>query len=226
MNLVKIRAEGKPAITEDERRSLNRGVAKSCREDYREHVERTVADLEEADSVGNYFKVASLTKTLTRSKGSSFAQQSRKGSSFAQQSLKSDGTPIKSAESALKEWTSFLEETFTAHKGSDCFHSGKNEANLPSLTAEEVRESVAARKRKKAPGLDDMPIEIFQASDAALNSLTDLLINLWDSESLPHGHGSRRNSDDAQKGTKDDKGNYRALCLLPHASNSIIVLTA
>ncbi len=100
MNLVKIRAERGPAITEDERRSFNRGVAKSCREDYRENIERTVADLEKVDSVGNYPKVASLTKALTRSKGTSFAQPS----------LKSDGTPITSAESALKEWASFLEE--------------------------------------------------------------------------------------------------------------------
>ncbi len=28
---------------------------------------------------------------------------------------------------------------------------------MPSLTAEEIRESVAAMKWKKAPGLDDMP---------------------------------------------------------------------
>ncbi len=56
---------------------------------------------------------------------------------------------------------------------------------------------------KKAPGLDDMPIEIFQAWDTALNSLVDLLINVGDSESRPTDIDSRRNVDDAQKGTKE-----------------------
>ncbi len=69
---------------------------------------------------------------------------------------------------------------------------------MPSLTAEEVRESVAVMKRKMAPGLADVPIEIFQALHTALNSMEDSLINVWDSESLPTDMGSRRNADDAQ----------------------------
>ncbi len=52
---------------------------------------------------------------------------------------------------------------------------------MPSLAAEEVREIFAVMKQKKAPGLDDMPIEFFQASHTALNSLSDLLINFGDS---------------------------------------------
>ncbi len=36
-------------------------------------------------------------------------------------------------------------------KGPECLHFSMNEANVPSLTAEEVRESVAAMKRKKGP---------------------------------------------------------------------------
>ncbi len=77
---------------------------------------------------------------------------------------------------------------------------------MPSLTAEEVRESVAVMKRKKDPGLDDMPIEIFRAPDTALDSLVDLLINVWDSESLPTDIALGEMLMMHKKGTKMTKG--------------------
>ncbi len=50
-----------------------------------------------------------------------------------------------------------------------------------------------------------------------VTSLVDLLINVWDSESLPTDMAVGEMLMMHKKGTKDDNGNYRALCLLPHA---------
>ncbi len=81
-----------------------------------------------------------------------------------------------------------------------------NEANVASLTAAAVRESVAVMERKKAHGLDYIPIEIFQASGTALNSLVHLLINIWDSKSLPIDMAVGTMLMMHKKGTENDKG--------------------
>ncbi len=62
-----------------------------------------------------------------------------------------------------------------------------------------------------------MPIEIFQASDHGPELPGGPADYVWDSESLPANIAVGEMLMMHKEGTKDDKGNNRALCLLPHA---------
>ena len=72
-------------------------------------------------------------------------------------------------------------------------------------------------KRNKVPGIDNMPAEVFQASDMAANALVDPLKCIWNSEQMPAENAVGTMIIMYKKGSKDDRSNYRAVFLLPHS---------
>ncbi len=90
-------------MPECKRRELSREISRSCRCDYREHVELLVRQLEKANSVRDHSRVARLTKGLSAN---------RSNSAFAQPSRTANGTPISSSDIAMEEWAKFLENKF------------------------------------------------------------------------------------------------------------------
>ena len=53
-------------------------------------------------------------------------------------------------------------------------------ADATPLQADETAKFIENVKRSKAPEIDDIPAEVFQAWKAAVDDLADLLIRIWD----------------------------------------------
>ena len=209
MQLVKDRENRGAKMKDEERKALTRQISHSCRADYREHVELLVRQVEAANSVGDHSRVSRLTKSLKIRKS---------GTKFTQPSKTSDGTQITTTETATEEWASFVEQKFARHDGIDVPPGSENTTEIvPPISPDEVHACLDKMQRRKATGTDGIPVEAYQASKNAAEELTSLLIEIWETEQMPTEMAVGTMIMMHKKGDKDDKGNYRALCLLPHA---------
>jgi len=85
------------------------------------------------------------------------------------------------------------------------------------LTKAELEECLAALKDGKAPGADDIPVEAYKHSPAAKRELFRITDLIWNIESPPPELVKGIFIMIHKKKSKDDFGNYRAICLLCHA---------
>ena len=129
LQLVDKRTAEWEKMSADERKSLNKEIKRSARNDYRSHVDKVATDIEAADKVGDTTSVHKIAKVLT-SKGN--------GNKLCQPSTDNDGNLITSTEQQLESWAVFLEKKF----------SSRPEETVPDLTDRPDDDAVPVRRNR------------------------------------------------------------------------------
>ena len=86
------------------------------------------------------------------------------------------------------------------------------------ISMEEVRSAVRRMKNGKAPGEDELPVEIIKAlSEIGTNWLKEIINEAWKTERIPQDWGRAVVCPNYKKGDKTQCNNYRGISLLSHA---------
>ena len=212
MTLIKERKQAWDNIDADEKKRLRREISRSARNDYRQHIESIVAQMEQANAVGNSKETFRLAKQIATK---------RKTTSFAQPSIDDQGSPITSNEQQLELWARFLEEKFRAQPGEpDIILHSDSELDVPPPTLDEVSACVKQLKKGKSTGPDEVPIEQYQSSQRACRELWEVILSIWDDEQIPEELVLGDMMMLYKKKSKELRSNYRALGLLNHSYKS------
>ena len=161
-------------MNKEELAAARKNIYKSCREDYRSYIDSVLQQIEKADRKGNTRAVSKLTKSLTKQHNSSIMP-----------SKNHLGEQITSTEELLSCWNEFLEKKFAAPV-SDI---GKDIEQVVSeedyLSDKELDDVLDGMKTDKAPGWDDIPVELFQNSPSARAELFRIIRMIYDTEVVP-----------------------------------------
>ena len=209
-DLVKKRQENWARMSDDGRKAANKEISRSARDDYRNHVESILQDIEEANSRGSTTEVFRLAKSLSTK---------RRGNTCVQPSADSDGNPITCAEEQQEAWAKFLEKKFAARPDEPevVLDQDPDEPTPPDITLEEVQTCVKNLKSNKSSGPDSIPVEQYKSSETAVAELHQLLATIYSEEDFPEEFVLADMLMHYKKKCKDDRANYRALGLLNHS---------
>ena len=162
--------------------------------------------MEAANRVGDTREISRLTKLLTKGKSSNITP-----------SKDLSGEPITTTEQLLASWNEFLAKKFEEPQ---C-DANKNLENIVSeeetLTDEELEKALDGMKAGKAPGWDDVPVELYQSSATAKAELFRIIRLIYDSEIIPTELVRGVFIMLYKKSDRNNFSNYRAICLLCHA---------
>ena len=193
-------------MNKEELATARKNIYKSCREDYRSYIDSVLQQIEKADRKGNTRAVSKLTKSLTKQHNSSVMP-----------SKNHLGEQITSTEELLSCWNEFLEKKFAAPV-SDI---GKDIEQVVSeedyLSDKELDDALDGMKTDKAPGWDDIPVELFQNSPSARAELYRIIRMIYDTEVVPPDMVKGIFIMLYKKKDRNSFSNYRAICLLCHA---------
>ena len=90
-------------------------------------------------------------------------------------------------------------------------------AEYDELSDDELRMCLDALRIGKAPGCDDVPIEAYRGSEEATKELFRICRLMWNTERIPGNLVRGMFVMIHKKGSRNDYGNYRAICLLCHS---------
>ena len=162
--------------------------------------------MEAANRVGDTREISRLTKLLTKGKSSNITP-----------SKDLSGEPITTTEQLLASWNEFLAKKFEEPQ---C-DANKSLENIVSeeetLTDEELEKALDGMKAGKAPGWDDVPVELYQSSATAKAELFRIIRLIYDSEIIPTELVRGVFIMLYKKSDRNNFSNYRAICLLCHA---------
>ena len=199
-------------LNADQRKELIKEISRSARNDYRNHMESIVEEMEQMNAVGKISETFRLAKRIS-SKG--------KTKLSTQPSADEQGIAITSNEQQLELWAKFAAQ---AEEPEVILYS---EVAVPLPTFDEVESCVKHQKKEKATGPDDIPIEQYQHSKKACEELHQVILTIWDSEDVPEEMVLGDMMMIYKKKSKDIRANYRALGLLNHSYKtfSMVLLT-
>jgi hypothetical protein len=133
--------------------------------------------MEKANAVGNISEVYRIAKKLA-TKG--------KTTLSTQPSKDDHGNLITDNEQQLELWAQFLEKKFAAQDGEPevILHSDTEE-DVPLPTFDEIKACVKQLKNGKGTGPDEIPIEQYKCSEKACEELWNIILSIWEDESMP-----------------------------------------
>ncbi len=89
--------------------------------------------------------------------------------------------------------------------------------NPNEISIEEVKEALKKMRSGKAPGDDELPIELFKAAgEECVEWMRYIFSNAWKEEKVPHDWHKAIVCPIYKKGSKTDCANYRGISLLSH----------
>ena len=100
-------------------------------------------------------------------------------------------------------------------KGGAVRTESENQFDLKPITVKEIRTTIHKLKRRKAPGPDSIPMEIFKEFDEeSLNEVREIMQEWWDNEDIPTDELKARVVLIYKKGNTSKYENYRPISLL------------
>ena len=194
-------------MSTEERKVAQHKIVKSTRDDYLSYINNILEAMETAERTGNSREITKLRKILSGKSNSSSIMPSKD----------MNGKPITSEKQLLAAWNSFLSQKF-AKPMSD--NHQPTEATVPpedTLLDSELETALKSLKSGKAPGTDNIPIEAYKYSMSSKNELFRICHLIWRSEFVPTEMLVGIFIMLYKKNSRNDFGNYRAICLLCHA---------
>ena len=194
-------------MSTEQRKTAQHLIVKSIREDYLAYIDTILNEMEVAERTGNSRELTKLRKMLSGNSNHSSTMPSKD----------MNGDPIVSEKQLLESWNAFLTQKF-AQPDSDN-HQPIEQTVSPEdrLREPELEEAFKSLKTGKAPGWDGIPTEAYKFSEAAKKELFRICILIWDTELVPSEMLTGIFIMLYKKHSRDDFGNYRAICLLCHA---------
>ena len=194
-------------MSREAQKAASHAIANSIRADYMAYIDGILNDMEAAERVGNTQELMKLRKTLSGKSSTTRTMPSKD----------SNGVPILSQEKLLKAWNEFLSEKFASPPSDQNRRCEDTVSPYDCLDDQELTDALASLKSGKAPGIDRIPIEAYQQSPAARAELFRITRLIWDTELVPEDSVLGIFIMLYKKNDRNDFGNYRAICLLPHA---------
>ena len=170
-------------------------------------------EMEEADKVGDSRKIWECVRRLG----------GKTASTAGVQPSKYKGTNLRSPEESAAAWREVAKNKFS------CTVRERHRSPLPDLGPAEGRRGriptddvlevcLAALRKSRAPGLDGIPVETYQASPSAKRDLFELVRRVWTDEQVPEAMVMGELIPIFKnKGSRDDFTKYRMIGLIPHA---------
>ena len=98
------------------------------------------------------------------------------------------GEILMDTEDILKRWKEYIEELFADTRGLQPFYSTGDERTHRNFTEDEVRDAIQKSARGKAPGPDDLQVEMIQASgNGGVTAVTKLINAIYQEGKVPEG---------------------------------------
>ena len=201
------------ALKEEKRRQYKKDLFSSGRNDYRKYIEQIINEIEKSIDKGDYKSVFQGVRKLT-GKGRSKQRDLTKAS---------DGKLIENSLERAAVWKEVAEKKF-AQTDAEKDREEMEDLGPPStrkedeLTREEFDLCLHAQKSNKAVGEDKVPIEAWRKTKAGSEELYQLCKAIWEEEVVPEEF-TKGNfiTIFKNKGSSEDPGKYRYICLLNHA---------
>ena len=207
LTLVKERREKWASLTADERKTINKQVSRSARNDYRSYIQNILSDIDRENQSGNMREVYRLTKQLSNKK---------RANMFIQPTVDLQGNRITNNEQQLNAWADFLENKFSSRADEPEVDMPDDQIDTPAIELDEVVACVTKLRSNKAAGPDCIPVEQYKASEDAVIELHSLLSDIFETEEIPDDFVLADMLMTYKKKQQDDRSNYRALGLLNH----------
>ena len=213
INIAAERRVAKNAGDKNKVRAMNSAFQKQARKDKEKHLNEMCKEMEEEGKKGRtkemFEKVRAITKKPTPKMGS----------------LKTrDGRIIGDEEGMKKRWREYSEELYSEDKRVkkeiyDLTDDGKE----PEVMEAEVEWAIKQLKDNKAPGSDEIPIEMIKAGDdAMIKTITKLCNNIWKTGEWPEDWKRSVFIPLFKKGDARDCENYRTIALISHTSKILL----
>ena len=193
-------------MSKEELIAARRDIYRSCRDDYRSYVDSILCQIEKAERIGNSREVKRLTKLFTKQHNSTVMPSKNHA-----------GEPITSTEEKLKCWNEFLSKKFASPASDANRNIEQTVSNEDFLTDNELDDALSGMKNCKAPGWDDIPVELYQNSASARVELYRIIRLIYDTEIVPAEMVRGIFIMLYKKKDHNCYSNYRAICLLCHA---------
>src|SRR5215467_4247643 len=91
------------------------------------------------------------------------------------------GNILNEPEDIRRRWKEYTDNLYQNNDDGESICLPETYEHEPMIMKEEVEAALKVISRNKAPGTDEIPIEVFQHSEEALDQLTDLCKKIWES---------------------------------------------
>ena len=114
----------------------------------------------------------------------------------------------------IHKWETFYKDLWTT-KDDEPFCLAQNDINIDPLNIDELESALESFKNKKAPGIDQIQIELIKYSPPSLRNRLLLLLNeCWKAGSIPEDWKEAITLPIFKRGDKNNCNNYRGISLL------------
>ena len=114
-----------------------------------------------------------------------------------------------------EEWTKYYSELLHDEDIEDVLEDEIEEKTVDMITLDEMQEEIRKMKNRKAPGTDNIPIEIFKYGGLILQfRLLHILNMCWRSKQIPKEWETAKVISIFKKGQRNECRNYRGISLL------------
>ena len=196
-------------------REINRRIKKTLKKAKETWIENQCQGIEESLKRNNTKKAYQLVKELTNTKQErSTAIQNK------------DGKVLTEEKEIINRWTEYCADLYEHKAIGDQevlkVPQATDDANYPILR-EEVQEAVKSLKKRKSPGVDNIPSELVQAGgDEMIDMLLTICNKIWQSGDWPTLWTQSLVITLPKKGNLQQCQNYRTISLISHPSKVML----
>jgi hypothetical protein len=142
------------------------------------------------------------------------------------QMIRAQGGEVVRGTEALRTWEEYIGELYRGRDGPSIHNLdtalGREDLEPAPLLCE-VKEAIDKIKKGKAPGLDDIPIELWQCGgEESTRVLHRLVCKVWELGKWPEDWTKQEMVPLFKKGSRLDCGNYRTIALISHTSKILL----
>jgi len=193
-------------------RVLNREFQRQARRDKEKSIKDMCTELEESSKKGRSRDLFKMIKKITGE------FRARVGHIKAD-----DGRTLSEATQMKQRWKEYTESLYSRDLNISHVYRNEEYTEEPYILQEEVRRAIKELSRNKAPGADDIPIELVKESgEQGVRVLTALCNSIWQSGVWPKDWKRSVYIPIPKKGDSSRCENNRTIALISHTSKILL----
>ena len=213
LNIAQQRRDRKGSgASREEIQRLNAKFQRQARRDKEKYLNDMCIELEQQSSKGRTRDLFKTIKQITGKFTPRFSGLSNK-----------EGKQLIEKEEITNRWKEYTEELYTDPNGLQEKVGIMEFEKEPNILESEVRKAIQQINNNKAPGCDDIPIELIKAGDEEMvKMITKLCQIVWDTGRWPSDWKKSVFVPIFKKGDPKDCSNYRTIALISHTSKVLL----
>lgn len=132
------------------------------------------------------------------------------------------GNILNETEQIKGRWKQYTEELYKKNAASQEGEEPPLRHQEPDILEEEVVAAIKLLSNNKAPGCDNIPIELIKPSEATISVITKLCQKVWETGKWPRDWTRSIFIPIPKKGDTAECSTYRTIALIPHASKILL----